>query len=95
MSAKITGLVWDHAPYGASTLLTLLALADAADDAGQGSTALATLAHLSRQTATDTLTTLRLLEDAGLLTRVATGDDPGECSRLEKGQEKEAVVYWS
>ena len=27
--------------------------------------------------------------------RVSWGNLPGECSRLEKGQEKEAVVYWS
>src|SRR4029450_2167957 len=27
--------------------------------------------------------------------RVLAGVNPGECSRLERGQEKEAVVHWS
>jgi hypothetical protein len=78
MSAQLMGLVWDHAPYGASTLLTLLALADAADHAGQGSASLGVLAHLSRQSTVETNATLTLLEAAGVLTeRVARRDASG------------------
>jgi hypothetical protein len=75
MSATLLGLVWDHAPCHGRLLLTLLALADAADDAGEGSTALAVLAHLSRQPRVAVVATLRLLERAGLLTLGAPGDD--------------------
>ena len=37
---------------------------------------------------------LHVTRDLVLPTTI-TGSYPGECSRLEKGQEKEAVVYWS
>jgi hypothetical protein len=77
MSATVMGLVWDHAPCHGRMLLTLLALADAADDTGEGCTALAVLAHLSRQPRVAVVATLRLLERAGLLTCGATGADAG------------------
>lgn len=67
-------LVWERAPYEAETLLTLLALADWANDQGDCWCWATTLAIKSRQSVRNTFRILRVLQDDGVLVQLAKGN---------------------
>lgn len=69
MSIKVMNLVWESAPYEGNTLLTLLAIADRADDEGVCWPSVATLATKTRQSERNTQRCLKQVAKDGFLER--------------------------
>jgi nitric oxide synthase oxygenase domain/subunit len=67
MAIKIMTAVWENAPYQGCTLLTLLALADYANEQGFCWPAITTLAHKSRQSERNTQRCIQQLINDGFL----------------------------
>jgi hypothetical protein len=69
MSIKVMNLVWENAPYEGNTLLTLLALADRADDEGVCWPSVLTLATKTRQSERNVQRCLAKIAKDGFLYR--------------------------